>query len=253
VIAHALLAAVVGVMFLTAAGFKLADRTATALAAGTFGLSGRPARWIWLPFAALEATLAAGVLFGPPQAALVAAAVLGLFMLAQAAAIAAGRSSAPCGCFGARRSPTRPFRARTALLATTAAVLGLAFAGPAPWLAPAPALACVFAVRVRRPSGALEMASEGPPLGAQLALGDGVRLALFTSDSCRLCHALLPQAQRLRAAVFDEATDAAAWSAADVPGAPFAVALDPAGIVLAKGTVNTRRQLTSVVNVWPHR
>ena len=124
-IAHVLLAAVVGVTLLTAAGFELADRTATALAAGTFGLSGRPARWIWLPLAALEATLAAGVLFGPPQAALVAAAGLGLFMLAQAAAIAAGRSGAPCGCFGAR---------------------GV---------------------------GALEVASEGPPLGAHLALGAG--------------------------------------------------------------------------------
>ena len=249
-IAHALLASVVGVTLLTAAGFKLADRIATALAAGTFGLSGRPARRIWLPLAALEATLAAGVLFGPPQAALVAAAVLVLFMLAQAATIAAGRSGAPCGCFGARGTVSWGSVVRTALLATTAAVLGLAFAGPAPWLAPAiaaQALACVLAVRVRRPGGALEVASEGPPLGAHLALRDGVRLAHFTSDSCRLCRALLPQARRLGAAVFDEATDAAAWSAAGVPGAPFAVALDPAGMVLSKGTVNTRRQLLSVL------
>ena len=89
---------------MSAAALKLADRTATALAAGTFGLGGRAARWIWLPLAALEAALAFGVLLGPPQAALLAAALLGAFALAQAAAIAAGRSGAPCGCFGARGS-----------------------------------------------------------------------------------------------------------------------------------------------------
>ena len=49
------------------------------------------------------------------------------------------------------------------------------------------------------------------------------------------------------ATILDEVADAAAWSAADVPGAPFAVALSPDGTVLAKGTVNTRRQLVSVL------
>jgi hypothetical protein len=38
-----------------------------------------------------------------------------------------------------------------------------------------------------------------------------------------------------------------AWASAAVPGAPFAVALAADGTVLAKGTVNTRRQLASVV------
>ena len=47
---------------------------------------------------------------------------------------------------------------------------------------------------------------------------------------------------------FDEAEDAEAWSAGRVPGAPFAVALSPAGVVLAKGTVNDARQLASVVD-----
>jgi len=102
VLAHALLAAALGLTLLTAAGFKLADRTATAIAAGTFGIGGTLARWILLPLAALETALAAGVLLGPPQAALLAAAVLAAFALAQAIAIAAGRSGAPCGCFGER-------------------------------------------------------------------------------------------------------------------------------------------------------
>ena len=40
-------------------------------------------------------------------------------------------------------------------------------------------------------------------------------------------------------ATFDEVRDADAWAAADVPGSPFAVALDADGTVLAKGTFNT--------------
>ena len=46
---------------------------------------------------------------------------------------------------------------------------------------------------------------------------------------------------------FDEVADADAWSAADVPGSPFAVALDADGTVLAKGTFNTGAQLESVL------
>ena len=41
--------------------------------------------------------------------------------------------------------------------------------------------------------------------------------------------------------------DADAWAAADVPGSPFAVALDADGTVLAKGTFNTGAQLESVL------
>ena len=46
---------------------------------------------------------------------------------------------------------------------------------------------------------------------------------------------------------FDEDADADAWAAADVPGSPFAVALDADGTVLAKGTFNTGAQLESVL------
>ena len=46
---------------------------------------------------------------------------------------------------------------------------------------------------------------------------------------------------------FDEVDDAEAWAAADVPGSPFAVALDADGTVLAKGTFNTGAQLESVL------
>jgi hypothetical protein len=46
---------------------------------------------------------------------------------------------------------------------------------------------------------------------------------------------------------FDEVRDADIWTAADVPGSPFAVALDTDGTVLAKGTFNTGAQLESVL------
>ena len=46
---------------------------------------------------------------------------------------------------------------------------------------------------------------------------------------------------------FDEVEHADAWAAADVPGSPFAVALDSDGTVLAKGTFNTGAQLESVL------
>jgi hypothetical protein len=53
---------------------------------------------------------------------------------------------------------------------------------------------------------------------------------------------------------FDEVEDADAWSAADVPGSPFAVALDPLdATVLAKGTFNGLGQLESVLATAQHR
>ncbi|MDP2711543.1 MAG: hypothetical protein Q8O56_10015, partial [Solirubrobacteraceae bacterium] len=184
----------------------------------------------------------------------------------QAIAIAAGRGGAPCGCFGARGRVTWGSVARTAALAAAATLLALAASGSgvvsaAPLLGLAAAdttappllasllalvLATAIVTRARRPTGALDIEGEGPPLGTRIALGEGVRLALFTAEGCRLCHALIPRARRLGATIFDERADAAAWSLAAVPGAPFAVALDADGTVLAKGTVNTRAQLASV-------
>ncbi|MBW3653718.1 MAG: twin-arginine translocation signal domain-containing protein, partial [Actinobacteria bacterium] len=247
---YVLLAALVGAALLGAATLKVADRTGTAVAAETFGLRGRPARWVWLPLAALEALLAAGLIGGARHAGWAAAGLLGAFAIAQAAAIAAGRSGAPCGCFGARGHLSWGSVARAALLAAAAVLVALAPAANAPPLFAttlgALALAVAIVVRARRPAGALEVAGEGPPLGSRLDAA-GVPLALFTSDGCRLCRALIPQARRLGGAVYDEIADAEMWSAAGVPGAPFAVALAGDGTVLAKGTVNTRAQLSSVV------
>jgi len=173
VLAHALLAAVLGVTLLTAAGHKLADRTGTAIAAQTFGLGGRAARWIWLPLATLEAALAAGVLLGPPQAALLAAALLAAFTIAQAGAIAAGRSGAPCGCFGAHGTVSWGSVARTALLAAAAALLGLLSEGPVSSLLlalAAPAMACVPSRWRFRPGGRAPRLPGRPPEGVSVTL-----------------------------------------------------------------------------------
>nr|HVF79913.1 MauE/DoxX family redox-associated membrane protein [Solirubrobacteraceae bacterium] len=246
-----LLAALVGAALAAAAALKIADRTGTAIAAETFGLRGPTARWVWLPLAALEASLATAFVAEPTGApAWLAAGLLAAFAVAQAGAIAAGRSGAPCGCFGARGHLSWGSVARAVLLAAAAVSLARAPGADAPPSLATGLLALILAaaivVRARRPAGALEIAGEGPALGARLDAG-GAPLALFVSDGCRLCRALAPQARRLGGAVYDEVADAAMWSAANVPGAPFVVALAADGTVLAKGTVNTRAQLASVV------
>jgi hypothetical protein len=76
---------------------------------------------------------------------------------------------------------------------------------------------------------------------------------VFSSEGCGLCRALEPAVEafgrdpRVVLLRFDEVRDADAWAVADVPGSPFAVALDADGTVLAKGTFNTGAQLESVL------
>ena len=249
----ALLVALLGATLLAAAALKLADPTGTAVGAATFGLRGAAARWAWLALAVLEAGLAVALLVAAPWAPAATAAVLGTFAAAQVIAIAAGRTGAPCGCLGARGRVSWGSVARTALLAGAATALAIGWgARQPPPLLPALAaiaLAAVIVARARaaRPSGALDVDGEGPPLGSEPALGDGVRLALFTAPGCHLCRALIPLARRLwRERVRRGRPTRRMWHRAAVPGAPYAVALSADGTVLAKGTVNTRAQLGSV-------
>jgi hypothetical protein len=84
-------------------------------------------------------------------------------------------------------------------------------------------------------------------------------LAVFSSEGCQMCRALAPAVAalgrdpRVVLREFDEVRDADAWAAADVPGSPFAVALDADGTVLAKGTFNTGAQLESVLGAAERR
>ncbi len=111
------------------------------------------------------------------------------------------------------------------------------------------------------PDSALEIPEEGPEVGVRSALaarippepGAQLALAVFTSSGCRACRALEPAVESLRGdpalalATFEEGADAGAWAEANVPGSPYAVALDPLGTVLAKGTFNNLAQLESVL------
>lgn len=270
---------VLGVFLLAAAGLKLADPAGTRAAlAGTYGIR-RPG----LAFGALiAAELGLGLLVavGVDEAAFAAALLFAGFAAAQAWALHSGRAGAPCACFGARgRVGTRSL-GRVALLGGAFALLpllprralsveewlavglGLAFAVVAGLAIVLLALAReIGALKLRLgPQGALEVGHEGPEVGARTALatdfsGDPGRIALavFSSEGCGLCRALAPAVEALgrdplvELREFDEMRHHEAWTVADVPGSPFAVALDADGTVLAKGTFNSGGQLESVV------
>jgi hypothetical protein len=196
-------------------------------------------------------------------------------------AIWAGHDGAPCGCFGARSRISRGAVARAALLALAFAALPLvprSDPSPETWLAIGlgVALAAIAALGVAvlalarevgmlrlavGPQGALEVPEEGPPLGADSGLGPHLdprpgaplALAVFTSEGCGMCRRLAPGIEafgrhpHVSLLELDEARDAGHWQRLNVPGSPYALALDPRGHVLAKGTFNSLAQLESVV------
>jgi methylamine dehydrogenase accessory protein MauD len=143
------------------------------------------------------------------------------------------------------------------------------------------------------PRGALEIDDEGPDLGepppaAIATTGDGAdvslaapgrgRLVLFVSPGCVLCQQVLPglgpvasaagytayavsdldlaETRRIFASappgvrVLSGPEAARAWK---VPGTPFAVVVDEAGVVRAKGTPNNLEQLEGLVDSARHR
>jgi hypothetical protein len=237
-------------------------------------------RVAWGALVVVEAALGILVAAGVDAAAYAAGGLLALFCVAQAAALASGRGGAPCACFGARGRVSRASLARTGLLAVAlAAVPLLPRSEPSTegWLAIGLAVALlglaaltVVVLALARevgmlrlaadPRGALEIAHEGPEVGGRTALAEHLEvgagqigLAVFSSEGCALCRALEPAVEafgrdpRVALRRFDEVRDADAWAAADVPGSPFAVALDAEGTVLAKGTFNTGAQLESVL------
>ena len=270
---------VLGLVLLASAVLKLADPAGTRAALATYGIPAR--RVAWGALVALEGALGVAVAAGFDAAAYAAATLLALFCCAQAVALASGRAGAPCACFGARGRISRASVARAALLAAAFAVLPLlprSEPSTEGWLAlglgaalfglvalGVAVLALAREVGMLRiamdpRSGALEVPHEGPEVGARTTLAarfeltpGRLGLAVFSSDGCGLCRALEPEVSafgadpRVVLRRFDEVRDADAWSAADVPGSPFAVALDADGTVLAKGTFNSGAQLESVL------
>jgi methylamine utilization protein MauE len=274
---------VLGLALLASAILKLADRHGTQAALGTYGIRGAGrARAVWGALVAVESVLGVAVAGGIDAAAYAASALFALFAVAQVAALATGRGGAPCACFGARGQVSDASAGRAILLTAAFAVLPqLPRSDPSTeqWLALGliaalaglgalgiALLALAREVGVLRlsidPRGALEVAHEGPEVGGRTALAERfgpelapgrIGLAVFSSESCHMCQALAPAVAafgrdpRVVLREFDEVHDADAWAAADIPGSPFAVAVDADGTVLAKGTFNTGAQLESVL------
>ena len=261
---------------------KLASPASTRAALGTFGIDRESARWGgWASLVAIEGALAVGLVAGFDAAAYVGAGLMTGFALALAVALRRGRAGAPCACFGSRSTVSRRAVLRAATLAAAFAAvpsvggghlstdqwlglgLGVALLAIAALALAVMALAReVGMLRLRLgPDSALEVPEEGPevgsisPLIARFVPGSDAQLALavFVSSGCRACRALEPAIESLRGdpilavETFEEVADAGAWLEADAPGSPFAVAMDPAGTVLAKGTFNNLAQLESVL------
>ncbi len=261
---------------------KLASPATSRAAMATFGIAGRSAQSIaWGLLIVCELGLAAGVIAGSATAAYLAAALMATFAATMVGAILRGRAGAPCACFGARSTVGWGAVARNAALAAAFAALpslpesdlstdqwlglGLAVALLACAGLAVAVLALAREVGILRlrlgPAGALEIAEEGPPVFTRTALISRFRLdrdtalalGVFTSDGCHVCRSLEPTIRvlagdpRVAVETFEELGDAEVWAELEIPGSPFAVALDREGIVLAKGTFNNLAQLESVL------
>ena len=261
---------------------KLASPASSRAAMATFGIDGRRAQGgAWVLLIACELGLAAGVIAGSTEAAYLAAALMATFAATMVGAILRGRAGAPCACFGARSTVGWPAVARNAGLAVAFAALpalptrelatdewlglGLVVALLACVALGVAVLALAREVgllrlrlgpgahsrsprRGRRCSPAPRSSPASPPIRRPT-----LALAAFVSPGCHVCRALEPSIRalandpRVAVATFDEAGDAAVWSELEIPGSPFAVALDLDGTVLAKGTFNNLAQLESVL------
>jgi hypothetical protein len=272
-IVRTLLAAVL----LLAAALKARSLGQAATALSTFRV---PAR-LQLPTVGavvlLELVEAVALLLDAGWAPYAGAALLATFAAAATIALLEGKRGAPCACFGARSRVGPTVVARN--LALAAAFLSIPLLPTdAPstegWLAFGLAFAfvCIVGLAIAvlaltrevgllhlrlGPEAALDIADEGPPLGSHVDVpGHGdtqLTLAIFSSESCRICQTLTPVIDSFRAgawltvAVFDEVRDDDVWQRLRIPGSPYAVALDQHGEVRAKGTFNSYGQLEGIV------
>lgn len=121
------------------------------------------------------------------------------------------------------------------------------------------------------PLGALEIDEEGPPLGDApqervargreganvLVGGPGPRrLIAFVSPTCPICEQVLPSLPASASAggfALQVLSDPELEAAYQVPGVPFVVVLDEAGVVRSKGTVNSLEQVEGLVDTARRR
>jgi hypothetical protein len=271
-----------GVVLAGAALAKLASPRASIAALGSFGFGDAALRPLaWATLIAVELALAVAVALGSDAAAYAAAGLMAMFAALTIGALLRGRAGAPCACFGPRSTVSWLGVLRNLGLAAAFAVvpsvdsisigtqgwlaigIGVALLGCAALGVAVLALAReVGMLRLQLGTqGALEIAGEGPEVGARAAdlserigrNGADFGLAVFTSEGCRICQTLVPAIDnvakdpRVAVAVFDEVAEADLWRSLEIPGSPFALALDREGIVLAKGTFNNMAQLESVL------
>ncbi len=271
-------------VLLSAAVLKLRDRARSADALATYGIAPAGARLAVLGLIAVaEIVIAVALVAGLAWAAVAACALFAAFALASTAALLAGRAGAPCACFGAGSRLRRSSPVAALLAGGLAFALVRHWLGPPPstyerWLsagltlslAAVLALAAVVLALAREvgvlrlsiaSQGALEIPDEGPRVGEPQVWADELParpgallgLAIFSSEGCPMCRRLEPAVSYVAAdpllavRIFDEVADAPTWASAAVPGSPYAVALDLAGVALAKGTFNSLPQLESII------
>lgn len=270
-----------GAALLAAALLKLARPAQSAEALSSFGVPTGSIRWTILVATVVgELVLGVAVVAGSDAAAYAAAALMAVFAAVTVSALLQGRAGAPCACFGGGSRLSWWGVARNLALAAGFAALPALPDGPLStdqWLGLGlialllVSVALVVAVlaltrevgmlRLRLgPGSALEVSGEGPELGGRTELIERfspggrteIALAVFTSAGCHVCRSLGPAIESLRAEpslaleVFDESAESEIWEALQVPGAPYALALDLEGTVVAKGTFNNLAQLESV-------
>jgi len=261
---------------------KLVDPRRSAAAMATYGFETVRSQWgALVVVVAAESVLAVGIAIGSDAAAYAAAAMMLIFAATLGSALMRGRAGAPCACFGAGSTVSGASIARNLVLAAGFAVLpalpggelstyqwlglglGLALLACAALGVAVLALAReVGMLRLRLgPSAALEISHEGPEVGGSTGLierfllepSNELALAVFTSVGCHVCRVLGPSVELLRrdptiaVASFEESADSEVFEALGIPGVPYAIAMDPAGTVLAKGTFNNLAHLESVI------
>jgi Methylamine utilisation protein MauE len=271
-----------GIVLAGAAFAKLARPRESIAAMGTFGFEARRLRpFAWAALIAVELALSIAVALGSDVAAYAAAGLMLLFAALTAGAIFRGRAGAACPCFGPSSRVSWLGVIRNVALAAAFALVPLVDSidlGTDGWLGIGIGLAllacAVLSVAVLAlarelgmlrlqlgTQGALEIAGEGPEIGSRATElaerigrnGADYGLAVFTSDGCQICQTLAPAIDnvardpRVAVARFDEAGEADLWRILEIPGSPFALALDREGTVLAKGTFNNLAQLESVL------
>ena len=218
--------------------------------------------------------LVACMLLAAPRAGLVAAAALLALLGAGVLAVAGRLGERPCSCFGALHAAPV---GRGLALRNFALAGGAAAVAPAAQIAPASAgFAFVAAAGCAVPvlAGWLRRTTRRPPApGARLGRPGAARLVVVLSPGCEPCHRLAPAVRALDvtglevvAAVTASGDDSdrgslhAALGARGrpdlaglvedwkIPGTPFGVRLDTAGVVTAAGPVLDSEDLSALAS-----